>query len=72
MSGQANALGQVTGGPAIGVVGTLRSVRAALVASGLLLSPALLLYGRALRLGGTAFALPETQPRAFSASVRKE
>jgi DHA3 family tetracycline resistance protein-like MFS transporter len=46
--GQADALGQVAGGPVVGVVG-LRSLRAALVFSGLILTPALLLYSRGLQ-----------------------
>jgi MFS transporter, DHA3 family, tetracycline resistance protein len=43
MSSQANALGQIAGGPVVGVIGTVWSLRAALVAASLLLSPALLL-----------------------------
>jgi hypothetical protein len=34
------------------VVGTVASIRAALVTAGLLLTPAIALYGRALRRGG--------------------
>ncbi len=44
MNGQADALGQFVGGPATGVIGTLLSLRAALVASGSMLAPALPLY----------------------------
>jgi hypothetical protein len=44
---QSNALGQVAGGPVVGAVGTLAGIRAALT-----LSPALLLYARAIRRGG--------------------
>jgi DHA3 family tetracycline resistance protein-like MFS transporter len=47
--GQADALGQVAGGPALGVLATVRSVRAALVAVGLVLLPSLPLYGWASR-----------------------
>lgn len=47
--GQSDALGQVAGGPVVGVVG-LRSLRAALVFAGLILTPALVLYGRGLHL----------------------
>jgi hypothetical protein len=47
--GQADALGQVAGGPVVGIIG-LRSLRAALVFSALILSPALLLYGRRVRI----------------------
>lgn len=43
LSNQANALGQMTLGPVVGAIGTFWSLRAALVAAGLLLSPVLLL-----------------------------
>lgn len=46
---QADALGQVAGGPALGVLATVRSVRAALLAVGLVLVPSLPLYGWASR-----------------------
>jgi hypothetical protein len=49
ITNQADAVGQWTGGPALGVVGTVFSIRAALVVAGLALSPALALYGRAIR-----------------------
>ena len=41
MSSQANALGQIAGGPGVGAIGTVWSLRAALVAAGLLLTPVL-------------------------------
>jgi DHA3 family tetracycline resistance protein-like MFS transporter len=43
VTSQMNAIGQVVGGPAVGAIGN-RSIRAALVASALLLSPVLPLY----------------------------
>ncbi len=46
---QADAVGQVAGGPAIGGVATAFSLRAGLGLGALLLAPALVLYGRALR-----------------------
>jgi dienelactone hydrolase len=49
---QADAVGQWTGGPAIGAVGNAFGIRAALVVGASLLSPAVALYGRALRRGG--------------------
>ncbi|MDQ3777813.1 MAG: MFS transporter [Actinomycetota bacterium] len=52
IASQSDAIGEVAGGPAIGVVGTLASLRAALVSTGLLLAPAIALYARALRRGG--------------------
>ena len=51
MSGQMDAIGQVAGGPVVGAIGTLRSLRAALVTTGVFLFPAALLYTRALRTG---------------------
>ena len=52
IASQADAIGEVAGGPAIGVIGTVASIRAALVAAGLLLTPAIPLFLRALRHGG--------------------
>ncbi len=51
MSGQADALGQFAVGPVLGALGTAFGLRTALTTAGLVLSPALLLYGRALRKG---------------------
>jgi hypothetical protein len=48
IAGQADAIGQFVGGPAIGAIGTFYSLRAAMVAAGAVLSPALLLYWRML------------------------
>ncbi|MBI5713524.1 MAG: hypothetical protein HZC38_08910, partial [Chloroflexi bacterium] len=47
MSSQMNAVGQIAGGPAIGVVGNSFSVRAALMISAVILSPVLPLLSRA-------------------------
>ena len=49
MNGQADALGQVAGGPLIGAIGSAFSMRAALVFSGLLITPALALYARTFK-----------------------
>ena len=57
MAGQADALGQVAGGPVVGLVG-LRSLRAALVFAGLILTPALALYSRGLKLEETVATIP--------------
>ena len=46
MSSQFDALGQVVGGPLIGLIGTAVSIGAAMIASGATLIPALLLYLR--------------------------
>lgn len=50
--GQADAVGQFTGGPAIGAAGNVFGIRAALVAGAALLAPAVGLYTRALAHGG--------------------
>ncbi|MFC1878360.1 MFS transporter [Chloroflexota bacterium] len=49
MSSQVDAIGQVVGGPGVGLLGSLVSVRAALVASSLILSPVMFLYRRLIR-----------------------
>lgn len=46
---QAGALGEASAGPVIGAVGNLAGVRSALTLASFILSPALLLYARALR-----------------------
>jgi DHA3 family tetracycline resistance protein-like MFS transporter len=51
MGGQANAIGQIAGGPAVGWIGMARSIRAALVASALLLTPGVPLALAATRAG---------------------
>src|SRR5215211_328872 len=51
--GQSDAIGQVAGGPGLGALGTVFPLRTALLAGGALLAPALALYARALRHGGT-------------------
>ena len=48
IAGQADAIGEAAGGPALGGVGNLLGIRAALIAGGLLLAPALGFYGRAV------------------------
>ncbi len=50
MWGQMDALGQVAGGPPVGYIGTAVSLRAALTAVGIILSPVLLLYAFAARM----------------------
>jgi MFS family permease len=61
IASQSDAIGEVSGGPFIGVVGTLASLRAALVTTGLLLAPAVALYVRALRHGGREPELEEAE-----------
>jgi MFS transporter, DHA3 family, tetracycline resistance protein len=48
MSSQVDAIGQITGGPVVGLIGSWFSVRAALVASAVILSPVLVLFRRAI------------------------
>ena len=59
ITGQSDAIGQVAGGPGLGALGTVFSLRTALLAGGALLAPALALYGRALRHGGREPELQE-------------
>ncbi|HSF80049.1 MAG TPA: MFS transporter [Anaerolineales bacterium] len=49
MTSQVDAIGQITGGPFLGLIGNSVSVRAAITASGLILSPVLGLFARAAR-----------------------
>ena len=57
ITNQADAIGQWTGGPALGGVGNVFGIRAALVAGAACLLPALALYRRAIRHGGWEPAL---------------
>ncbi len=57
---QMDAIGQVAGGPAVGALATRFGLRAAMVLSGVILSPVLGLYGRALRQEGELASLPQT------------
>jgi MFS family permease len=52
ISGQSDAVGQVVGGPGLGAVGSVWSIRAALLAGAAVLAPALGLYARAAQHGG--------------------
>jgi hypothetical protein len=49
MHGQMNAIGQVAGGPIVGLIGSIAGVRAALFVSALILIPVTALYGLAVR-----------------------
>jgi MFS transporter, DHA3 family, tetracycline resistance protein len=59
ITGQADAIGQTAGGPALGAIGNVWGIRAALTAGALLLLPALGLYGRAIAHGGREPELDE-------------
>jgi MFS family permease len=54
LAGQADALGQLTGGPVLGLIGALAGMPAALAAGAGFLVPAALLYARAARRGEPA------------------
>jgi MFS transporter, DHA3 family, tetracycline resistance protein len=58
ITSQADAIGQWTGGPAIGAVGNAFGIRAALVLGASLLAPAVGLYARAARRGGGGLPQP--------------
>jgi MFS family permease len=63
--GQSDAIGQVGGGPVLGIFGNAFGIRAALVAGAALLAPAIGIFGRAARHGGREpelDALPAAQP----------
>jgi len=50
MISQVDAVGQMAGGPVVGVIGNLRSIRAALTGSAILLAPTVPLFGRTAKL----------------------
>jgi predicted MFS family arabinose efflux permease len=52
MGSQAGAFGEASAGPVVGAIGNLAGVRAALTVASIILSPALLLYARAIRHSG--------------------
>ena len=62
ITGQADAVGQWTGGPAIGLIGNAFSIRAALSAGALCMAPALGLYRRAARHHGESPVLESLPP----------
>jgi predicted MFS family arabinose efflux permease len=68
LASQAGAIGEVAGGPGVGAIGNVISLPASLVASGLLLTPALALYARAVRHHGTEPELDEL-PQAVQAGA---
>ena len=61
MTGQANAIGQVAGGPVLGWVGSTTSIRTALLASAMVLSPMVALYGRLIGQPDAATTGPATE-----------
>jgi DHA3 family tetracycline resistance protein-like MFS transporter len=67
MLSQSNAFGQIVGGPGVGLIGTVASLRAALVVAGALLSPTVLVYARVLR--GHPESSARAEYRAATASI---
>ena len=65
MTSQTDAIGRIAGGPVLGAVGSIFSLRAALIGAGISLMPALLLYLRAFRQGEPEAA---TEPGPASGS----
>jgi DHA3 family tetracycline resistance protein-like MFS transporter len=59
ISGQADAIGQAGGGPVLGLMGNVWGIRTALAAGALVIAPALALYARAIRHGGSEPELEE-------------
>jgi MFS transporter, DHA3 family, tetracycline resistance protein len=69
--GQLDAFGQIVGGPPLGLLGLTQGIRAALVASGLVLSPACALLVRTLRRPEDMKLEPATQTALLpSASIK--
>lgn len=60
LDGQMDALGQIAGGPPIGLLGTIFSLRVALATLSAILAPVLLLYAAALRKVRSASSLRHT------------
>jgi hypothetical protein len=54
MTSLGDSFGQIFGGPAVGGVGSLVGLRAAMITAGAVLSPVLLLYARAIGQGDEA------------------
>ena len=63
MSSQIDALGETSVGPMVGAIGNIFGVRQALAAAALILSPTLLLYGRAIKRGGAEPGLKEASEK---------
>ena len=66
MSGQADALGQIIGGPILGVIATLATIRVEMVAAAIMLSPVLLMYAWTVRQHEPQPALSEIEAAAES------
>ncbi|MEP6984778.1 MAG: MFS transporter [Chloroflexota bacterium] len=67
LTSQVDAFGQIVGGPPVGFIGERLGIRAALMCSGLILSPVLYLYSRIIRAdnrtaAAAAMAVVQVQP----------
>jgi DHA3 family tetracycline resistance protein-like MFS transporter len=62
--GQMDAIGQMLGGPAIGVIANLFGLRAAIVLAGVLLTPVLALYRRAYNQGSESHSVESLESAA--------
>ena len=60
MASQVNAIGQIAGGPVVGVIGTRGSLRAAFIADAVFLAPVLLLFRRMLRCEPVSVSPPDS------------
>jgi predicted MFS family arabinose efflux permease len=65
MSGQVDAIGQIAGGPVIGLVGNIVSIRAAIAATGIILAPNLLLFARSMGQGKDTGVIVETEEESW-------
>ena len=59
VNNQANAFGQIAGGPGVGAIGSAYSLRAAILPSAALLSPAIFIYRRTLRRSAPVITVAE-------------
>jgi len=64
MSSQVDAIGQIAGGPVVGLIGNFFSVQAAIIASGITLTPILPLFARTIR--------RETAPALVDESIESQ
>jgi DHA3 family tetracycline resistance protein-like MFS transporter len=61
ISGQADAIGQIAGGPIVGLIGNLVSLRAAIVTTGAILAPNVFFFARAMRHSKIVTTVPEDE-----------
>jgi DHA3 family tetracycline resistance protein-like MFS transporter len=66
VSGQADAIGQIAGGPIVGLVGNLVSLRAAIVTTGAILAPNVFFFARAM---GHSKVVVATEPEDVQEEV---